>query len=146
MSAAAPAWALAFLREARVGRLATADAARRPLVVPVCFIFDGEALYWAVDDKPKRTRALRRVRNIAENPHVSLVVDHWDEDWSRLCWVIVEGLADVLTGGEDFARAIDALRTKYEQYRAMDLRSDGGAVVRVRPERILSWRARDVVS
>jgi PPOX class probable F420-dependent enzyme len=137
----APAWALAFLREARVGRLATADAAGHPLVVPVCFVFDGEAVYSAVDDKPKRTRELRRLRNIAENPHVSMVADHWDEEWSRLCWVIVEGAADVLTEGPDFARAIDGLRAKYEQYRAMDLRRDRGAVVRVRPRRILAWRA-----
>ena len=141
MTPTAPAWALAFLREARVGRLATADAAGHPLVVPVCFAFDGEALYSAVDDKPKRTRELRRLRNIAENPHVSLVVDHWDEEWSRLCWVIVEGAADVLTQGPDFTHAIDGLRAKYEQYRAMDLRGDRGAVVRLRPQRILAWRA-----
>ena len=138
----APAWALALLREARVGRLATADAAGRPLVVPVCFAFDGEALYSAVDDKPKRTRELRRLRNIAENPHVSLVVDEWHEDWSRLCWVIVEGGADILRSGTDMSRAIELLREKYPQYRAMDLRTDG-AVVRMRAERILAWRASD---
>ena len=107
----------------------------------MCFAFDGAALYSAVDDKPKRTRELRRLRNVTANPHVSIVVDHWDEEWSRLCWVIVEGLADVLTEGPDFARAIDALCAKYEQYRAMDLRRDRGAVVRVRPQRILAWRA-----
>jgi PPOX class probable F420-dependent enzyme len=138
----APAWALALLREARVGRLATADAAGRPLVVPVCFAFDGEALYSAVDDKPKRTRALRRLRNVAENPRVSLVVDEWHEDWSRLCWVIVEGAADIVRTGTDMSRAIHLLREKYPQYRAMDLRTDG-AVVRMRAERILAWRASD---
>jgi PPOX class probable F420-dependent enzyme len=137
---AAPAWALAFLREARVGRLATADAAGRPLVVPVCFAFDGEALYSAVDDKPKRTRELRRLRNIAENPQVALVVDEWSEDWSRLRWVIVEGSADVLRTGADFGRAIDRLQEKYPQYRVMDLRTDG-AVLRLRAERVLAWRA-----
>ena len=136
----APAWALAFLREARVGRLATADAAGRPLVVPVCFAFENDALYSAVDDKPKRTRELRRLRNIAENPHVSLVVDEWHEDWSRLRWVIVDGSADVLRGGPDFDRAIDRLREKYPQYRAMDLRTDG-AVLRLRAERVVAWRA-----
>jgi PPOX class probable F420-dependent enzyme len=136
----APAWALAFLREARVGRLATADAAGRPLVVPVCFAFENDAVYSAVDDKPKRTRELRRLRNIAENPHVSLVVDEWHEDWSRLRWVIVDGSADVLRGGPDFDRAIDRLREKYPQYRAMDLRTDG-AVLRLRAERVVAWRA-----
>jgi PPOX class probable F420-dependent enzyme len=139
---AAPAWALAFLREARVGRLATADAAGRPLVVPVCFAFDGEALYSAVDDKPKRTRELRRLRHVAENPHGSLVVDEWHEDWSRLRWVIVEGSADVLRAGAEFSRAIELLGAKYPQYRAMDLRTDG-AVLRLRAERILAWRASD---
>jgi PPOX class probable F420-dependent enzyme len=139
---AAPAWALAFLREARVGRLATADAAGHPLVVPVCFAFDGETLFSAVDDKPKRTRRLRRLRHVEENPHCSLVVDEWDEDWSRLRWVIVEGSADVLRAGSDFSRAIDLLEAKYPQYGAMDLRTDG-AVLRLRADRILAWRASD---
>ena len=142
MTESAPAWALAMLREARVGRLATADAAGRPLVVPVCFAFDDAALYSAVDAKPKRTRNLRRLRNVADNPHVALVVDEWHEDWRRLCWVIVEGRADVLTGGREFAHAIDLLRDKYPQYRAMNLSRDDGAVVRIAPERILHWRAR----
>jgi PPOX class probable F420-dependent enzyme len=130
------------LREARVGRLATADAAGRPLVVPVCFVLDGEAVYSAVDDKPKRTRELRRLRNVAENPQASLVVDEWHEDWSRLRWVIVEGRADVLRTGGEFDHAIEALREKYPQYRAMDLRTDG-AVLRLRTGRVLAWRATD---
>jgi PPOX class probable F420-dependent enzyme len=137
----APAWALDLLRQGRVGRLATADAAGRPLVVPVCYAVDGPLLYSAVDAKPKRTRALRRLRNIAENPHVSLVVDRWDEDWTRLAYVIVEGTAGVLEGGDEFARAIDLLRAKYAQYRAMGLDRASGAVVRVDTERLLAWRA-----
>ncbi|HET7342427.1 MAG TPA: TIGR03668 family PPOX class F420-dependent oxidoreductase [Methylomirabilota bacterium] len=140
MSLDAPAWALALLRDARVGRLATADAAGRPLAVPVCYAFDGARCYSAVDAKPKRTRALRRLRNIAANPHVSLVVDVWDEDWSRLAWVIVEGRAQVLTSGAEFTRAIDLLVAKYPQYRAMGLDRAEGAVVAVTPARVLSWR------
>jgi PPOX class probable F420-dependent enzyme len=135
----APAWALALLRDARVGRLATVDAAGRPLVVPICYAFDGARCLWAVDAKPKRTRDLRRLRNIAANPHVSLVVDVWDEDWSRLAWVIVEGRAEVLTAGADFTRAIALLVAKYPQYRALALEHDHGAVVAVTPERVLSW-------
>jgi PPOX class probable F420-dependent enzyme len=138
----APAWALAFLREARVGRLATADAAGRPLVVPVCFALDGEALYSAVDDKPKRTRELRRLRNVADNPHACLVVDEWSEDWSRLRWVIVEGEADVLRSGSEVSRAVDLLIAKYPQYRTMDLRAEA-AVIRLRVGRLLAWRAAD---
>lgn len=141
MPEAAPAWALAMLREARVGRLAIADAMGRPLVVPVCFAFDGVALYSAVDAKPKRTRNLRRLRNVADNPHVSLVIDDWDEDWRRLRWVIVEGRADVLTSGHAFTRAIDLLCEKYPQYRAMNLSREEGTLVRIAPERILRWRA-----
>ena len=137
----APAWALQKLRDARVGRLATADAGGRPLVVPVCYAFDGDRVYSAVDAKPKRTRQLRRLRNIAENPHVSLVVDDWHEEWDRLRWVIVEGAGSVLETGAEFTRAIDALREKYPQYRAMGLSRESGAVIRVAPTRVLAWRA-----
>jgi PPOX class probable F420-dependent enzyme len=140
VTAAAPAWALAFLRDARVGRLATADASGRPLVVPVCFSFDGEAIYSAVDDKPKRTRELRRLKNVRENPQASLVVDEWDEDWTRLRWVIVEGPAELLTGGADFVAALALLRAKYAQYRAMNLERDG-TVLRLQPRRVLHWQA-----
>jgi PPOX class probable F420-dependent enzyme len=136
----APAWALALLRDARVGRLATADAAGRPLVVPVCYVFDGARCYSAVDAKPKRTRQLRRLKNIAANPQASLVVDVWDEDWSQLAWVMVEGRADVLTSGAEFTRAIDLLVAKYPQYRAMGLDRTQGAVVTVGPGRVLAWR------
>ena len=136
----APAWARAFLRDARVGRLATADAAGHPLVVPVCYAFDGARCYSAVDAKPKRTRNLRRLSNIAANPHVSLVVDRWDEDWSQLCWVIVEGRAEVLTSGPEFSRAIDVLVAKYPQYRTLPLDRADGAVVAITPDRLLAWR------
>ena len=137
----APPWALALLRTARVGRLATADAGGRPLVVPVCYVFDGAVAYSAVDAKPKRTRNLRRLRNVAENPAVSLVVDDWHEDWTKLRWVILEGDGTVLESGSEFARVIDALRDKYPQYRAMDLSRESGAVIRIAPTRILTWQA-----
>lgn len=136
----APAWALALLRDARVGRLATAGADGQPLVVPVCYAFDGARCYSAVDAKPKRTRELRRLKNIAANPRASLVVDVWDEDWSKLCWVIVEGRADVLSAGAEFARAIDALLAKYPQYRAMGLDRTEGAVIRLEAGRVRAWR------
>jgi PPOX class probable F420-dependent enzyme len=136
----APPWALALLREGRVGRLATADAAGRPLVVPICYVFDGVRIYSAVDAKPKSTRNLRRLRNVGENPHVSLVVDVWDEDWSRLAWAIVEGRAEVLTAGEEFTRAVDLLVDKYPQYRQLRLDRLSGAVIAVTPTRLLAWR------
>jgi PPOX class probable F420-dependent enzyme len=138
----APAWAAELLAAARVGRLATADREGRPLVVPICFVLDGHHLYSAVDAKPKRTRELRRLRNIDENPRVSLVVDEYDEDWTRLRYVIVEGRADVLTDGEEFSRAIDLLVAKYPQYGALALPRDRGAVIRIAPDRVLAWRYR----
>ena len=142
MIADVPAWATEFLAVARVGRLATVDANGRPLVVPVCYALDGDRIYSAVDAKPKRTRELRRLRNIAENPLISLVVDEYDEDWTRLRYVIVEGTADVLTGGDEFSRAIDRLVAKYPQYRALTLPRDSGAVIRIVPDRVVSWRYR----
>ena len=137
-----PGWADELLRAARVGRLATADAAGRPLVVPVCYAFDGDAVYSAIDAKPKRAtgRGLRRIRNIEENPRVSLVVDEYDEDWTRLRYVIVEGRAALLTGGERFGRAVDLLREKYPQYRTMGLDRAKGLVIAIAPERFLAWR------
>lgn len=131
-----------FLRESRIGRLATADARGRPLVVPVCYVFDGAACYSAIDAKPKQAtgRRLRRIRNIEENPHVSLVVDEYDEDWTRLRYVIVEGRATLLTGGVEFTHAVDALVVKYAQYRAMGLDRHAGLLIKIAPERILHWR------
>ena len=142
MTTDAPAWALALLREARVGRLATADAAGRPLVVPVCYALDagGQRLYSAIDAKPKRTRQLRRLRNIRENPQVSLVVDHYDEDWTRLCYVIVEGRAEIVEAGPVRERAIDLLLAKYPQYLALGLAAGRDPVIALAVERILAWR------
>jgi PPOX class probable F420-dependent enzyme len=134
-----PGWALDLLREARVARLGTADASGRPLVVPVCYAFDGERLYSVIDAKPKRTRDLRRLRNIADNPRVSLVVDDYHEDWARLRWVILEGRADVLTDGAEYAGGVDLLLAKYPQYRALGLDRARGLLIRVTPERLLSW-------
>ena len=131
-----------FITRARVGRLATADATGQPLVLPICYAFDGRVLYSAVDAKPKRRAAddLTRVRNIRENAKVSLVIDEYDEDWSRLRWVILQGLADVVTTGEDFAAAAELLLSKYPQYRAMGLSRERGTMIRITPQRVLRWQ------
>lgn len=137
-----PAFAAELLYQGRVARLGTADRAGQPLVVPVCYVFDGRACFSAIDAKPKRldARRLRRLRNIAENPRVSLTVDRYDEEWSRLCWVIVQGRADILTDGPERAAAVDGLLTKYAQYRAMGLDRQAATVIRIAPEKVLSWR------
>ena len=130
-----------FLRTARVARLGTADSTGRPLVVPVCFAFERGHCYSALDAKPKRTKPdqLKRVRNIRENPRVCLVVDHYDEDWSRLRYVILHGRAEILTGGPEFSRAVNLLLAKYPQYRAMGLDPESGLVIKMTPERVIEW-------
>src|SRR2546428_13963175 len=116
----APAWAVEMVRTARVGRLATASAAGQPLVVPICFALVEGRIYSAVDAKPKRTRELRRLRNVADNPHVSLVIDLWDEDWTKLAWVIVEGTAGILTTDLPRAAPLAAPLAKNPPYTALD--------------------------
>lgn len=137
---AAPPWARELLRDARVGRLGTADRRGRPHVVPVCFVLDDFRIWSAVDDKPKRTIRLRRLANIVENPLITLLVDEWSEEWSRLRWVRVDGRADVVEGG-DTERGIALLRGKYQQYRAMGLGERATPLIRITVERLVSWAA-----
>ena len=128
-----------FLRSARTGHLATADAKGRPQVVPVCFVFDGQAIYSVLDAKPKATplRQLRRVKNILANPQVSLVVDHYEENWDKLQYILVSGDAELLESDEKWVVAIAMLREKYPQYQAMDL--DQSPVIKITPVRYSPW-------
>ena len=125
----------------RVARLATADAAGKPLVVPVCFVCSKGNIYSVVDEKPKRVAAarLRRLRNIEANPRVSLLVDHYEEDWSRLFYILVEGTAKLLPEGKEQQAALGLLRRKYAQYRKMKLASK--PVIKISPSRLISWKA-----
>jgi PPOX class probable F420-dependent enzyme len=102
----------------RVARLATTDPDGRPHLVPIVFALAGDTLYTAVDAKPKRSRTLRRIENARERPQVTVLVDRYDEDWSRLWWVRLRGRARVLDAGEEAKRALALLAEKYEQYRA----------------------------
>jgi PPOX class probable F420-dependent enzyme len=102
---------------ARVAHLATIDADGRPHVVPIVFVLDGDTLYTAVDAKPKRSRRLRRIENARERPGVTVLVDHYDDDWRRLWWVRLRGRARVLDAGEEADRALRRLAAKYEHYR-----------------------------
>src|SRR5438874_10103838 len=102
-----------FIEAQRVGRLATVDERGRPHVVPICFALDGDTLYTAVDEKPKRTRSLKRLANIERSPAVEVLIDHYEEDWSRLWWVRLRGRARVT---ELHARGLELLQAKYEQY------------------------------
>jgi PPOX class probable F420-dependent enzyme len=133
-----------FLTFARIGHLATADAAGVPHNVPLCFWFDGAHFYFAIDEKPKRGRALalRRMRNIAANPNVALVFDHYEEHWSNLAYVLVHGHASVVDDREEYLFALRSLRDKYPQYRAMALSIEHNPVVRIDPSRVHVWGER----
>jgi PPOX class probable F420-dependent enzyme len=132
MPSSPPATAEQRLAAARVGRLATVTADGRPHVVPVCFALDAGRIYTAVDAKPKTTQALRRLENVRATGRASLLVDHYEEDWSRLWWVRVDGAAEVLNPGA----GRDALAAKYEQYRAAP---PAGPVIAISPDRWRSW-------
>jgi PPOX class probable F420-dependent enzyme len=124
--------------EAPVARLATVGADGRPHVVPVSFALDGDMLYFAIDAKPKRTTNLKRLRNIDANPAVSILVDHYEDDWSKLWWARLDGSARVVPDPADAARAIDLLASRYEQYRRS---RPAGPVVAVTIDRWSGWSA-----
>ncbi|MBI3744537.1 MAG: TIGR03668 family PPOX class F420-dependent oxidoreductase [Chloroflexi bacterium] len=128
-----------FLESHRVAHLATASADRVPHVVPACFAFDGERLYVAIDEKPKRVAAsrLKRLRNVAVNPQVALVVDDYSDDWSRLAWLMVRGRADVVPAGRERPEALRLLRARYPQYRAMAI--EDLPLLAITPQRVADW-------
>ena len=147
--------ARAAFTAARVSRLATVDADGRPHLVPITFVVDASCVYFAVDAKPKRSPRLRRLRNIEENPQVSLLADEYSEDWEQLWWARADGTARVLADDDavDVQRhAADLLRAKYPQYAELtgvgltasdtDPASSFGPVVEIRVSRWSGWRWR----
>lgn len=130
-----------FIIAQRVLRLATADRLGRPHVVPVCFALHGDRVYIALDSKPKRVepRALRRVRNLLENPRVALLADVYEEDWSRLAYAILFGRAALLEEAGERALAVALLRERYPQYQQMAL--EEAPIIAVEVERVASWHA-----
>jgi PPOX class probable F420-dependent enzyme len=128
----------AFLAAQRVARLATADGAGRPHVVPVCYTLLREKVYFTIDEKPKKKPyRLKRLANLRANPFAALVVDRYDEDWSRLGWVMVQGGAKILESGAEHDLAQAALRARYPQLAAMQI--ENLPVVAVRIEHAASW-------
>jgi len=124
------------LEEARVARLATIGDDGRPHIVPIAFVIEGDTLYFAVDAKPKQTKNLKRLKNIAANPAVAVLVDHYEDDWTRLWWVRVDGTALVVADGVLARGAIDRLVDKYVQYR--NARPEG-PVVAIHIDRVTGW-------
>ncbi len=133
-----------FVAGARVAHLATADGGGEPHNVPFCYWFDGERFYFAIDEKPKRQKglALKRMRNIAANPRVAIVIDHYEEDWSQLAYVLIHGHAMVVEDTEEYIVAMRNLRDKYLQYRAMNLTPEKNPIVKIEPVSVHVWGAR----
>ncbi len=125
----------ARVEAARVAQLATVTPEGRPHIVPCCFLRTGDTIWSAVDAKPKTTLALRRLENLRVHPAVSLLIDHYEEDWDRLWWIRLDGEAQVLAEAAARDQAIDALAAKYSQYVE---RRPPGAVIAVT---ITGWRA-----
>jgi len=123
---------------ARVGRLATVTADGGPHVVPCCFALDGDRVVSAVDAKPKTTPALRRLANLRARPRAALLVDHYEEEWTRLWWVRVDGAGRVVEAGPERDLALDLLAAKYEQYAGQ---RPPGAVVVIEVDGWRSWEA-----
>jgi len=140
MSEALSARSRELLKSARVGHLATADQYARPHVVPIVFVYEHPFVFTPIDAKPKSVEDwhdLRRIKNIETNGRASVLVDVYDEDWSKCAWVRADGVADILLKGDDHRRALDLLAAKYRQYEGMPL--GDAPVIRVRIEHVSQW-------
>ena len=124
------------LASARVARLATVRPDGSPHVVPVTFAVEGGLVYTAVDHKPKSTRSLLRLDNIARRPQVALLADHYSDDWDELWWVRVDGRASVVADADEARHPIDALVERYEQYRK---RRPAGPAIVIRVDHWTGW-------
>ena len=132
-----PGWARRLLDEQRVAHLALLDGDDRPRVLPVTFAVADDALWSAIDHKPKATREPARVRWLRRRPEAALCVDAYSDDWDRLAWVQLLGRVEVVEAS-DGAVGLDALVARYRQYRE---RRPPGPLLRLEPERVLHWRA-----
>jgi len=134
-----PGEARALFASAPVARLATVDAEGRPHLVPITFAVDGDQIVTAVDHKPKRTTQLRRLDNIAANPEVGVLADHYEDDWSTLWWARADGQARIVEPGvPEHERAVSALAARYAQYE--ERRPNDGVIV-ISVSRWSGWRA-----
>lgn len=128
---------------ARSAHLATASADAAPHLIPVVFALNGDAVYIAIDEKPKTTTRIRRLRNIEENPQATLLIDHYDDDWTKLWWIMLRGRAEILTpdawDADEATAAISALRTRYPQYAAHAL--EERPLIRLTIKQVTRWSA-----
>ena len=129
-----------LLVSGREGHMATADQYARPHIVPIVFAYEHPFLFTPIDAKRKSVadwRDLRRVRNIETNGRAAILVDHYEEVWERCAWVRLDGVADLLTKGDDHRHALGLLAAKYQQYVRMPLRD--APVIRLRIEHVAQW-------
>jgi PPOX class probable F420-dependent enzyme len=128
----------ARVEDARAATLATLGRDGRAHLVPFVFAFDSDTLYSAIDWKPKKSTRLQRLLNIERDPRVTVLVDHYDEEWACLWWVRIEGRAQLVEKGKEFDRGIDLLARKYEQYRS---KTPPGPVIVIEAESWSGWSA-----
>tara|TARA_B100000029_G_scaffold102541_2_gene92960 strand:- start:845 stop:1276 length:432 start_codon:yes stop_codon:yes gene_type:complete len=128
-----------FLNSHRVARFATADPTGQPHVVPICYAVSGNSVYFTIDEKPKQLtdKPLKRIRNLQANPHIALVVDRYEEDWTQLGWVMIQGEAALLGDGEEHKKAQRLLKVRYPQLYGMQI-SDL-PVIAVQIKHVVSW-------
>ena len=128
-----------FLDNHRVARFATAETSGQPHVVPICYAVSDNSIYFTIDEKPKQLtdRPLKRIRNLQNNPHVALVVDRYEDDWTQLGWVMVQGEAALLDDGEEHTEAQRLLKARYPQLHGMQI--NDLPVIAVRIKRVISW-------
>ena len=125
----------------RIGHLATVDSHGVPHIVPVCFVYDGTAIYSAIDHKPKRTSgySMKRLQNILQHPQVAFLVDHYEEDWLQLYYVLLRGTATILEEGAERQQALTLLEAKYPQYQERQLARGSGLVIKILPTSVRHW-------
>lgn len=132
------AWQRDLVESSRVARLATLNPDGSPHLVVVCFAEVDGRFVIPIDEKPKTSTRLARLRNIEHNPRVSLLFDHYDEDWTQLAWLRIDGTAEVVVAGAEMPAALGALRARYSQYGGMAL--ENLPLLRIAPTRATSWR------
>ena len=135
-----------FLHNHRVARFATAEPNGQPHVVPICYAVSDNSLYFTIDKKPKQLtdKPLKRIRNLQNNPHVALVVDRYEDDWTQLGWVMVQGDAALLDDGEEHTKAQRLLKARYPQLHGMQI--NDLPVIAVRIKHVVSWGNLDTAS
>ena len=134
-------WEEELVHRNRVARLGTVDEKNNPHVVVIVYAFDGRKLFTPIDEKPKKDKPakLKRIRNIDKNRAVTVLVDEYYEDWTKLAWVQIRGRADIVESGSLYDTGLSLLRDKYSQY--ADMKLDDKPLIVVHPVKIVSWRA-----